>query len=610
MTEIPTASDPAPARRVPGTCLPARDQALAAAAALGEVDVLIIGAGINGAATFRDLALQGVRVLIVDREDFGAGASMASSRLAHGGLRYLENGEFRLTAESTRERNRLLRNVPHMVRPLPIAIPFFSRSAGLLTSLRRMLGAKVSLKERGFVMSELGLFLYDWFGRLDRTMPRHRVLVGARAREHFPALNRQTVAVSIYYDAVVAAPERIALELIDDGLQASPTSVALNHCEVTGLDGAAVAFRDRLDQGGFVVRPKLVLNAAGSWIDRVNGRLASARPLMGGTKGSHLVLNHPRLFAALAGHGVIFDDGQGRVCFAYPLAETVLLGSTDIPVDDPDEAVCSEDEQAYLLEVIRRPFPDISVERRHVVYRFCGVRPLPRSDAATPGAVSRDHSLVLDEANCTRPFPVLSLVGGKWTTFRAFAEQVGTAVLKRLARPRTVDTARLPIGGAVGLPGPGGHEAHISDLASRFGLGLDRARALFGRYGSGAESVARFLAQDEDRMLPGLSTVSDREIRRFARCEMAVTVEDVIFRRTNLAMEGRLSSAVLARIAALLAEENEVPAAVSQQRLADVVARLVTLNTVPGLCPTASGPDVAQTGAPESCNPSRLDHTR
>jgi len=573
----------------PGTNLPPRPVAFAAAAALGDIDVLIIGAGINGAGSFRDLALQGICALIVDREDFGAGASMASSRMAHGGLRYLENGEFRLTAESTRERNRLLRNAPHMVRPLPMAIPFFSGTAGLWTSLRRMLGAKVSLRERGFVMAEIGLLLYDWFGRFDRSMPLHSVLLGRRLRERYPALNRGVVAVSTYYDALITAPERIALELIDDGVKASPGSVALNHCEVIGITGDTVTIRDRLDGRNFDVRPKLVLNAAGAWIDRVNDTLASPRRLIGGTKGSHLVLRHPALFQALAGSGMIFDDGQGRVCVIYPMADTVLLGSTDIPVKDPDHATCSDHEQAYLLKAIRIAFPDIAVDDRHVVYRFCGVRPLPKSDAATPGAVSRDHSLVTTEATDARPFPIMSLVGGKWTTFRAFAEQVSTAALRRLGRARIVDTARLAIGGAAALPETAtDREALAADLTRRFGIDLVRARTLIARYGTGAEAVAIFSGAGPDRMLPGEPKTSEREIRRLVQREMAVTVEDVIFRRTTLAMEGRLSTALLERIAALVAEEAAIPASVRNSRLTELVGRLQRLNAVPGLSSPAT----------------------
>ena len=566
------------------TTLPDRETAFAKAAALTSIDVLIIGAGINGAGTFRDLALQGVRALIVDREDFGAGASMASSRMAHGGLRYLENGEFRLTAESTRERNRLLRNAPHMVRPLPLAIPFFSHAAGLLTALKRMAGLKTSLRERGFVMAEIGLSFYDWFGRFNRTMPLHKLMLGQRARAQFPSLHKGVVAVSTYYDALITMPERIALELIDDGLKASPESGALNHCEVVGLSGDTVLFEDRLVKRSFGVKPKLVLNAAGAWIDRVNGTLAPARPLVGGTKGSHLILACPDLSKALSGHGMIFDDGEGRVCVVYPLGERVLLGSTDIPVTDPDQAVCSDEEQAYFLRSLGKIFPEVKVEPLHVVYRFCGVRPLPKSNATTPGAISRDHSLVAFEPTPERSFPILSLVGGKWTTFRAFAEQVSKSALDRLGRKHTVSTEELPIGGAANLPDTlADREASVSALASRFGLSAERAHALVNRYGSGAPYVATFLAEKEDRLLPDSLDMSEREVRRLARCEMAATVDDVIFRRTTLAIEGRLTNALLERVAAILAEEVGISAALRDARLADLITRLRTANAVPNL---------------------------
>ena len=566
------------------TNLPNRETALARAAALDSIDVLIIGAGINGAGTFRDLSLQGVRALIVDREDFGAGASMASSRMAHGGLRYLENGEFRLTAESTRERNLLLRNAPHLVRPLPLAIPFFSHTAGLLTALKRMVGLKASMRERGFVMAEIGLFLYDWFGRFNRMMPLHKMMLGQRFRAQFPSLHKRIVAGSIYYDALITMPERIALELVDDGLRASPASGALNHCEVVGLQGDTVLLRDCLGHRTFGVKPKLVLNAAGAWIDRVNGTLAPSRPLVGGTKGSHLILTCPELTAALAGHGMIFDDGEGRVCVVYPIRDRVLLGSTDIPVTDPDQAFCSDEEQAYLLRSIGKIFPELRVKPRHVVYRFCGVRPLPVSNAASPGAVSRDHSLVTFEATAERSFPILSLVGGKWTTFRAFAEQVSRASLQRLGHKPTTSTADLPIGGAAGLPEtPAGREAWVSALAQSFELSPARAQALFGRYGSGASDVASFLVEGADRLLPGCPDLSEREIRRLVRHEMAATVDDVIFRRTTLAMEGRLSTALLERIATILAEETDVPPAVRDARLAEVIRRLSAANAVPAL---------------------------
>jgi glycerol-3-phosphate dehydrogenase len=566
--------------------LPPRDEALARARSLGAIDVLIVGAGVNGCGVFRDLALQGVNCLIVDREDFGAGASMASSRMAHGGLRYLENGEFRLTAEATRERNLLLRNAAHMVRPLPIAIPFFSYFAGLFTAARRAFGFKASLKERGFVMAEIGLLLYDWFGRLHRATPLHFTLGRARARARFPSLSAQVKAVSAYYDAVISAPERIALELVGDGLAAAPGSCALNHCRVEAVEGGAVVLRDLIGGERLSIRPRVVFNAGGAWIDRVNQALGGARPLIGGTKGSHLVLRLPTLSAELAGSGMVFDDRQGRVCFLYGMGDNVLVGSTDIPVADPDKVFCTDEEQDYLLGALGVIFPGVRAQRSHVVYRFCGVRPLPRSNAATPGAVTRDHSLVVTEPDAVRPFPVFSLVGGKWTTFRAFAEQASDAALQRLGLTRVRRTTDCPIGGGLGFPSDEGAQAAlVSRLAREFDVDLAQARRALKRYGAGAGEVLKYLRAETDETLPGPEPYTAREIRRFVRQEMATTLDDIIFRRTNLAMEGALTRPLIERIGEILAQETGLGARAAEDALEAFIQRIRTVNAVPNIDP-------------------------
>lgn len=575
------------------TDLPPRAAALAAVETAGDVDVLVVGGGINGAGTFRDLALQRLRVLVVDREDWGAGASMASSRMAHGGLRYLENGEFRLTAEATRERNRLLRAAGHMIRPLPMAIPFFSHAAGLLTSAKRALGLSASLRERGFVMAEIGLFLYDWFGRFDRSMPLHRAMPGRSVRRTFPALHPAVRAASVYYDAVIDAPERIAVELIGEGLAASPESMALNHCALVALDGDGVVLRDEVSGRSFTLRPKVVVNATGAWIDRANRALGVERPVMGGTKGSHVVIDHPDLLRALSGHGMIFDDGAGRVCIIYPMRGKVLLGATDIPVADPDLAVCSQEEEDYLLAAARVVFPKIAFGREHVVFRFCGVRPLPKSDAATPGAVSRDHSIVTLEPEGGRAFPVLCLVGGKWTTFRAFSAAACEGVMARLGRTRRVDTAERPVGGGAGMATEAARQAFARTLADRHALDSARAETLVGRYGSGAAAVAAFLAEGPDAPLAGAPAYSEREILRLIRCEMAASVEDIVFRRTTLAIDGALSTPLLERIASLLRDE----AGAGSPDLDRLIDRLRTVHAVPKLrnaSPTPSHPTTVE----------------
>ena len=527
----------------------------------GGCDVLVVGGGINGAATFRDLALQGLRCVIVDREDFGAGASSASTRMAHGGLRYLENGEVRLVAEATRERNLLLRNAAHYVEPLPVVIPSFSLFGGVAPSLAKLVGrAAAPPASRGLALVEAGLQAYDFLGRRSRVTPRHATRLARATRRRFPALHPGIRGAACYHDATISHAERVAFELVADGLAASPGSRALNHCELEGRDGAVVVLRDRQEGAGLLVHPRLMVNATGAWIDGINRRLGRATALIGGTKGSHLVLDCPELREAMAGCAFSFDDGRGRMCITYAFGDKVLLGSTDIRVANPDEARCDADEVRYLLGAIRIVFPTIDVRPDQIRYRFCGVRPLPRSKAGNTVDISRDHAIEALPPAADVPFPVLSLVGGKWTTFRAFAEQAANRVLAELGRVRRVGTRDLPIGGGHGFPRePAAREAWVSDLAGETGLARERVADLFRRYGTAARDVALVCAVAPDYPVPDLPCLSEREVGYQVERELVASAADVVFRRTTLAMEGRLTFNAVERIAWLVAAARGRP---------------------------------------------------
>ena len=516
-------------------------------------DVLVIGAGINGAGVFWDLSLQGLRCLLVDRQDIASGASSASTRMAHGGLRYLENGEVRLVAEATRERNRLLRNAPHYVRPLPVAIPAFAQLAGAVAAAFRFSGRDRQLQLRGLQIVRLGLLVYDWLGRHERSLPQHRVENATAARAALPALHPAVRGVATYYDAAISQAERLNLELVEDGLRACPEGAALNHCAVETVRDGVVVLIDRLAGRRLAVRPRLVVNATGAWIDGVNRTLGIARPLIGGTKGSHLVLDCPELHAALAGRAFSFDDGRGRLCIVYPMGRAVLLGSTDIRIDDPDAAVCDADETAYLLGAIRLIFPMVEVGTSHVRFRFCGVRPLPRAERAETGTISRDHAIEQDAATAGRPWPVLSLVGGKWTTFRAFAEQVTDVVLGEFGVQRKKSTTEQAIGGGVGFPADEAARERFLQELERYGCDRARAAILLERYGTRASTVARFCAEAADRPLAHAPDFTVCEIAFLARHEMVETLADLVFRRTTLALEGRLTCPLVAELAGRLA---------------------------------------------------------
>ena len=518
------------------------------------VSVLIIGGGVNGAGLLRELALQGVDALLVEKSDFGSGASAAGTRLIHGGLRYLENGEFRLVREALRERSRLLRNAPHYVKPLPVTMPLVDRTSGIVPAARRFLGLPARAGDRGALVVKAGLLMYDLFAGRASGLPRHKFLSRSDARALRPALNPEVLCTAHFWDARITCPERLCLELILDAEEISPQARALNYTRIQGAAGDRVVLRDETTGETREVRPRVVVNATGAWIDQTNGALGRESGFIGGTKGSHLVLDHPELLATAAGEMLYFVNRDGRILMLYPIGGRVLAGTTDIPTGNPDE-VCDEAEVSYLLDAIRQVFPSIRVDRSHVVFRFCGVRPLPRSGARTAGEISRNHSCpVLHPADGIE-FPIYSLVGGKWTTFRAFAEQAADEVLRAIGRRRVRKTEDLAIGGGRGYPAT--HELRdqwLTRLHQRSGLPPDRLETLLDRYGTRAEQIAGYLAAAFDAPLAHAPGYSRREIEFIATRERVVHLDDLVLRRTLLGLRGEATHALLEELAAIAAQ--------------------------------------------------------
>jgi glycerol-3-phosphate dehydrogenase len=511
--------------------------------------VVILGGGINGCATFRDLCAQGVRCLLIERDDFCAGASGASSRLMHGGLKYLETGEFRLVRQSAEERNLLLRNAPHYVSPLPCIVPVRSRFGGILASAARFFRLPARLRDRGLVITALGLTLYDIYGRRFRAMPAHRMLSRRVLRQEMPDLDPAIVGAGLYYEGQISHAERLGLELVLDGEALEPASRAINHATLLGADGDRIRWRDRT--GEHAARAAVVINAGGAWIDAVNAGLGIPTRHMGGSKGSHLVVDNPRLHAALRGRMIYFGSPDGRVNLVYPFLDRVLVGSTDIAVSDPDTAVCDQEERAYLQGVVTQVFPSIPIRDEEIVYSFCGVRPLPRGDGDV-GGVTRDHSIARDALPGT-DVPVFSLIGGKWTTFRGFAEEAADIALAHLGRSRRTRTLEMPIGGGRDWPAtPDAREAWVAAAAAETGVASARIETLLDRYGTRARTIAAALAEGE-RMLRSLPDYSEEELAHLARTEKVGTADDLLRRRTTISLTGRATPAAVAEVEALLA---------------------------------------------------------
>lgn len=520
-----------------------RSETLSALRKNPNVSVLIIGGGINGIGAFRDLAINGVDVLLVERGDFCSGASSASSHMAHGGIRYLENGEFRLVREAVRERNLMLQNAPHIVKPLPTAIPIFKRLSGLLNAPLKFFGILDKPSERGSLVIKIGLMFYDAFTGKGRAVPRHKFFSRKKSLATWNQINPDIVNTAVYYDGAILNPERLGIELILDAEAENPNARALNYLSMVGGAEDTIILRDELTDETYDVRPKLVINAAGAWIDSSNKKLGLSTNFIGGSKGSHIVVDHPELRAAIGDHEFFFENEDGRIVLIYPLFDKVLIGTSDIPIENPEEARCTDDEVDYFLRMTKRVFPDLDLTRQRIVFRYSGVRPLPRSTAKTVSQISRDHSIEVLSGDWTNlTFPVYSLVGGKWTSFRAFGEQAADKALAHLGLKRKRDTRSLPIGGGRG------YERDVQEpnrqMGSLFawtGVSQERLIHLFERYGTRAEAIATYINGGTDFTLKSLSDYSFREIAYLVQHEKIIHLDDFLLRRSMLAMLGRLT---------------------------------------------------------------------
>lgn len=432
-------------------------------------DLVVVGAGINGAAVARQAAARGLRVLLLDRADFGGGTSSASTRLIHGGLRYLEHGELGLVRESLREREALLALAPHLVEPLGLYIPIY-------------VGGR-----RARWQIDIGLRLYDLLS-FGRSLPGHRMLSRAEMLERLPGLAEQGLAAgAFYYDAQVSFPERLVIENVVDA--AEHGARVLSHARLTAITAAGgavtgVEWRDRHGAAGRAAA-RIVVNAAGPWVDEVLAAIRSpgarvdtvnTARLIGGTKGSHLIVER---FPG-APEAAVYTEAvsDGRPFFVIPWNGMFLIGTTDERYrGDPGAATIDDDELAYLVEETERLFPASGGVAPHVLYTQSGVRPLPYEPDKEEGAVTRRHLVRGDP----RLAGLYSVVGGKLTTHRALARQV----LDRLHRdhdlpaPAADDDDPLP-----GAAAPAARDALLAELAERFGPA--EAARLWHTYGARA----------------------------------------------------------------------------------------------------------------------------
>jgi glycerol-3-phosphate dehydrogenase len=499
-------------------------------------DLIVVGAGINGAGIARDAAMRGLDVLLLDKGDISNGTTQWATRLIHGGLRYLEYYEVSLVRESLRDREILLHIAPHLVKPLGFLVPIYERA------------------KHGPLMVRLGMFGYDTLS-LDKSLPNHRMLSAAEALEREPGLNPEgLLGAAFYYDAQVEYAERIAVENAISAHEHG--AVVLTYAKVDRLtrEGdrvTGVEFTDVLGGGSYAARAPVTVNVAGPWVDEVLGEDLGGR-MIGGTKGSHLVVDP--FPGAPKGEALYVEARKdGRPYFIVPWNGRYLIGTTDIRYEgDLDRVSADEEEIEYLIEETNYVIPEANLTRESVLFTYSGIRPLPFQPEGAEGSVTRSH-IIYDHAKgkgvgtkrssigegVARVDGLISIVGGKLTTYRNLSRQTVDMVYDKLGREAPESrTAKVPL--------PGGETEDFGAYAAGFkatsGLTDELAERLLKLYGVRAPEVLEMAGDDPSLRLPlGPSAtvesgVIGAEVLYALRRELAQTLSDVLLRRTMVGM--------------------------------------------------------------------------
>ena len=526
-----------------------RRAAVARALATPSFDLLVIGGGINGAGIARDAAMRGLNVALVEQGDFASGTSSKSSKLIHGGLRYLENFEFALVLEASRERDRLRRHLaPHLVQPMPFVFPVFQ-------------GDPV-----GRLRLTAGLWVYDGLSAF-RNISRHRSWSRKTTLRHEPQIRQAGLRGALHYYDCWTDDARLTLETILASVTAG--AVVGNYLAVTellrddrgALNGARIT--DRISGESFTVNARQIVNATGPWLDKVRALDdPTAAPVLRLTKGVHIIVRRERV----GNHHaiVIRAPRDGRVMFAIPWDDQVLVGTTDTDFDGAPETVAADaDDVRYLVEAVNHYFPQAKLEESDVIGAYAGLRPLVApASTATPSETSREEQIFESASG------LVSIGGGKLTTYRRVSERVVDRVVALLQasdpsrRFGACQTETTPLPGArVELRDRGEFPGFAKRVRATAPSGFDAAAVqhLLNRYGTNAPELIALLAVDSEAARRVVDDLPYRrgEITRAAATEMAVTLDDALRRRVPIAFRHRTGAAEVADdVAALMRNAN------------------------------------------------------
>jgi glycerol-3-phosphate dehydrogenase len=492
-------------------------------------DVIIIGAGINGAGVARDAAMRGLKVLLLDKGDISNGTTQWSTRLIHGGLRYLQYYEFLLVRESLKDREELLRLAPHLVKPLGFLVPVYDYMS------------------RGKLIIQAGMIAYDALS-YDKSLERHHIYDREQTLKRYPGLNPEGLkGAAFYYDGQVEYAERISVENAISAHEHG--AIVLTYTNVDRIlieDGKAtgVEFEDLLGGGRYSVHAPVTLNMAGPWVDEVlAGMNRSEERMIGGTKGSHLIVDP---FPG-APQTALYVEAQedGRPYFIVPWNGRYLIGTTDIRYEeDLDYVEASEEEINYMVEETNRVIPEANLTRDDVLFTYSGVRPLPYQPEGAEGGVTRRHLLYDHAEKDPKIDGLISTIGGKLSTYPTLAREMVDEVYKKLGR-------KAPKSHTDEVPLPGGATGDFESFAARFkatsGLTEELAERLLKVYGVRAPEVLEEAGDDRSLRVPlsPSATVETgllgAEVLYAFRHEMAQTLSDVLLRRTMVGLGPRVA---------------------------------------------------------------------
>lgn len=545
--------------------------------------VVILGCGINGAAIARELLLNDVGVIIVDEADIASGATSGSSRLIHGGLRYLEFGELDLVRESLAERTRLLQVAPRLVKPLKLFIPVSNRFGGVLRAAKKFLRwperstNKSQASQRGLWLVRTGLLMYDLLAG-HSNLPRHR-MVDPGSNSCPPFRQSEYPFVCSYYDAQVPFPERFVISLLHDARdiarQAELHFEVITHHRVARqgktlliAPGEEIGPVGGLDNARREIQADLVINATGAWVDETLRRIGTrSERLIGPTKGSHLVVRHDALRRSLQAGGCYVEAPDGRPVFILPLGEFVLVGTTDLKVEgNPGKAATEPAEVTYLVQTVNEILPGFNITASDVLFHYCGVRPLRYSGPMQPAGISRRHGLVW---HTDAELPILSVVGGKLTTCRSLAEQTAGQVLQRLGMQARFNSRERPFGPA--SPPQDESDPSISKPvdtdASSHGI------ALCEMVRQQITDLARQSTGQSSALQPGTEIRTTEELVRWViRNEWVHSLPDLLERRLMWLYDPELTRADLQLAARILADEGRLPVNQIDQEVDKLIA--------------------------------------